>query len=89
MGRSNENQERIKAVCGEMVTNLKEKGLKSNSKKAVQHKIPENGDVILGGELSIPVGICKIAKDENGKIVDVEFLSKTAKSNKKEAVEER
>ena len=89
MGRSNENQERISAACGEIVKDLKEKGLKSNSEKAVQHKIPRTGDIILGGEVSIPLGIYKAERDENGKMVNVEFLGKVEKLDKKEVVEER
>lgn len=89
MGRSNESQERLKVVCGEMVKNLEEKGLQSNSKKATQNKLPEYGDIILGGEVSIPLGIYKAERDESGKMVNVEFLGKATKSNKKETVEER
>ncbi len=89
MGRSNESQERIKVVCAEMVKDLNEKGLKSNSEKSTHNKIPEYGDIILGGEVSIPLGVYRAERAENGKMVNVEFLGKAVKSSKKESVEER
>lgn len=92
MGRSNENQTKITRMQVNsviVVEATKEHELKTTRDKSSQNKIGKPGDVILGGEVSIPLGMYKAERDESGKMVNVEFLGKVEKSDKKETVEER
>lgn len=84
MGRSNESQKRIKIVSAEIVKETKAHELKASKAKAAQKLLPEYGKEMPEGEISIPLGNFKAQRDDNGKIVNVKFLGKTAKKAEKE-----
>ena len=76
MGRSNENPKKL-ILNGGQIYNNDEKtiSLKMPPSKSKKYEIVEKGKEFPEGEVVIKLGNFKAEKDENGKIINVEYLS--------------
>lgn len=83
MGSSIEMPKGLKIVCGDMAYDAEKETIECppstvNNKK----KIPQKGRVLPEGEMTIKLGLAQYSRDENGKIINVQYLE-----NKKEKEE--
>lgn len=75
MGSSIEMPKELKIVCGDMAYDEEKDTIECppstvNNKK----KIPQKGRILQEGEMTIKLGLAQYSRDENGKIINVQFL---------------
>ena len=88
MGNSIEKPAEFTVVFGDMAYDAEKENIQCppttvNNRK----KLPQKGRQMPEGEISIKLGYAKYEKDENGKIVNVQFVEKEDLKEEKEQME--